>query len=134
MQEGTAIGELSPKIRIPHLTADAHRIIELGCLHFFTRRAGLLHTKLGRDVLLDDREFSTDAPAFADVRILRQPVLGANDIRPQAHALPARAAVRPGRFGLQPVEQSLKRSDSAFREARACLAAWTHWALAMTAG
>jgi len=52
------------------------------------------------------------------VRILRQPVLGADDIRPQAHALPARAAVRPGRFGLQPVEQREAELFGPFEMAR----------------
>ena len=59
----------------------------------------------GKDVLLDDRELGADATAFTDIRILRQPVLRADYVGPQTHSLPARAAVRPGRFCLQPIEQ-----------------------------
>jgi hypothetical protein len=63
-----------------------------------------LRARLGADVQLRHRELGADAAALADVGVLREAVLGADEVGPQAPAFPARAAVGARAFGLQPVE------------------------------
>ena len=66
------------------------------------RQAG---PRLDTDVLLEHGELGTDAAALAVVRLLRQPVGGAEDVAAQAQAPIAGAAVVPRRLGLHPVEE-----------------------------
>jgi hypothetical protein len=69
------------------------------------RQAGFLHPQFRPDVLFEHGEFGLDAAAFANIGIFRQAVLGADNVRAQAQAGPAGAAVRTRRFGLEPGQQ-----------------------------
>ena len=93
------------RVQINPVAADAHGVGEILRRDVVLRFAQRLRPRVRADVLFEDREFGFDPPALADVGILRQPVLRADNIGPQPQALPTRAAVGPWGGGLQPVEQ-----------------------------
>src|SRR5205807_10259586 len=81
---------------------------------FLFFQTGFRHARSGRDVLLEHGEFRFDAPSLANVGILRQAVLCADDVWPQSQSFPTRAAVGSRRFGLEPVKQRQTQLFCAF--------------------
>jgi len=75
------------------------------CRDGVSDQAGELLTRFEPDMLLANRKFGPDPPRFPDIRVLGQPVVGADNIRSQPQAGPSGLAVGPGRLGLHPVQQ-----------------------------
>ncbi|OQB94286.1 MAG: hypothetical protein BWX84_00272 [Verrucomicrobia bacterium ADurb.Bin118] len=92
-------------MQINPVTPDPDRVWKRRRLDFVAGGAGFLHPVLGGHMLLHHGELGANPPALANVRILRQTILRAEEIRAQPQPLPAGAAIRSRRLGLQPVEQ-----------------------------
>src|SRR5579885_3224011 len=61
-------------MQVNAVTADADRVGEGGRADLVATGAGLLHPRLGPDMLLQHGELRANPPALADVRVLGQPV------------------------------------------------------------
>src|SRR5262249_5452860 len=68
-------------MQIDAIASDADGVRELRRFDISAFLAGFLHTIVRGNLLLDDSEFRPDAAALANVRILRQPVFSAANVR-----------------------------------------------------
>ena len=89
------------RMQVEHVVADADRIAKrLGKgLSGHDARAFRTNVRLGHG------ELRPKATRFANVRMLREPVVRSGNVLPQTEPFPAGLAVGARRFGLEPVQQ-----------------------------
>src|SRR5690606_17664661 len=92
-------------VQVDAVAADTDRVRKGRGAHLLAARPGLLHARLGADVLFEDGELGPEATAFPYVRVLGHAVFRPHNIGTEPQPLPTAASVGSGRLGLKPVKQ-----------------------------